>query len=98
MNVLENLKEFMIVVSLPEFILCLAGSLLLGYWLRARQLLAETTIDDLRWMIVNLALPSVLFVSFLNVEFERSYLILFCKIRYEKNLSFLRSCTISQRK
>jgi membrane protease YdiL (CAAX protease family) len=33
MNVLEKMKEFFSTVNLPDFILCLTGSLLFGYWL-----------------------------------------------------------------
>ena len=33
MNVLENFKEYTSTLSLPDFVLCLAGALLLGYWL-----------------------------------------------------------------
>ena len=33
MNVLEKTQEFFSTVNLPDFILCLAGSLLFGYWL-----------------------------------------------------------------
>ncbi len=37
----------------------------LGYTIRRRRFLPESTVDDLRKIAVNLALPSVLFVSFL---------------------------------
>ena len=33
MNVLENIKSFLNTVNLPDFILCLTGALLFGYWL-----------------------------------------------------------------
>lgn len=49
----------------------------LGYWTRHRKFLAETTIEELRKIVVNLALPAVLFVSFLNIELKISYLALF---------------------
>lgn len=49
----------------------------LGYWTRHRKFLAETTIEELRKIVVNLALPAVLFVSFLNIELKVSYLALF---------------------
>lgn len=49
----------------------------LGSWIRHRQFLAESTIDDLRKIVVNFALPAVLFISFLNIELELKYLVLF---------------------
>jgi malate permease and related proteins len=49
----------------------------LGYWIRQKQFLKESTIDDLRKIILNLALPAVLFVSFLNMEMKKSYLLIF---------------------
>ncbi|MBI5960540.1 MAG: hypothetical protein HY866_17505 [Chloroflexi bacterium] len=49
----------------------------LGYWIRRRQFLAESTIDDLRKIVVNFALPSVLFLSFLEIKFELKYFVLF---------------------
>lgn len=49
----------------------------LGYWIRRSQFLAASTIDDLRSMAVNLALPSVLFISFLEIELEAKYLVIF---------------------
>src|SRR5690606_6869443 len=38
---------------------------------------SEHAIDDLRKIVVNLALPSVLFVSFLNIEMQANYLVVF---------------------
>lgn len=49
----------------------------LGYWIRQRQFLAESTIDDLRKLVVNVTLPAVLFISFLYIELELKYLVLF---------------------
>ena len=49
----------------------------LGYWTRRKKFLSETTMDDLRKIVVNLALPAVIFVSFLQVELKSSYFILF---------------------
>jgi predicted permease len=44
---------------------------------RRKNFLAETTIDELRKIVVNLALPAVLFLSFLNVELKPSYFVIF---------------------
>lgn len=49
----------------------------LGYWIRRRQFLPERTIDDLRKIAANLALPSVLFLSFLNTDLQTKYVIIF---------------------
>ncbi len=49
----------------------------LGYWIRQRRFLSDSAIDDLRKIAVNIALPSVLFVSFLNIKLEPAYLLLF---------------------
>jgi len=49
----------------------------LGAWIRRSQFLSERAIDDLRKIAVNLALPSVLFVSFLQIEMKSTYLVVF---------------------
>ncbi|MBN1305794.1 MAG: hypothetical protein JXA13_15255 [Anaerolineales bacterium] len=51
--------------------------LFLGFWIRRKNWLSEETIDNLRKIAVNLALPAVLFVSFLNIRFQTAYLVLF---------------------
>lgn len=49
----------------------------LGYWTRHKNFLNETTIEGLRKIVINLALPAVLFISFLHVELKSSYLFIF---------------------
>jgi predicted permease len=49
----------------------------LGYWSRRKNFLTETGIEELRKLVVNLALPAVLFVSFLNVELKAAYFVIF---------------------
>lgn len=49
----------------------------LGCWTRHKNFLVETTIEGLRKIVVNLALPSLLFISFLNVELQSSYFVIF---------------------
>ncbi len=49
----------------------------LGYWTRQKHFLAETTVDELRKIVVNLALPAVLFTSFLHIELKSSYFVIF---------------------
>jgi predicted permease len=49
----------------------------LGAWIRRSGFLPEATLDDLRKVVVNIALPAVLFVSFLRTELQPNYLIIF---------------------
>lgn len=57
---------------LPIVLLIALGSLI-----RWNHFLASTTIDELRKVVVNIALPAVLFLSFLNIELKISYAIIF---------------------
>ncbi len=49
----------------------------LGFWVRRKQFLADKTVEELRKVVVNIALPAVLFISFLNIELKRAYFIIF---------------------
>ena len=49
----------------------------LGSWIRRSRFLSENTIDELRKLIVNLALPSVLFITFLQLELKLEYVYIF---------------------
>lgn len=49
----------------------------LGAWIRRSRFLPDRAIDDLRKIAVNLALPSVLFISFLQIEMKSTYLVVF---------------------
>lgn len=49
----------------------------LGSWIRQRQFLTEATIDELRKVVVNITLPAVLFISFLDIELELTYFVVF---------------------
>jgi predicted permease len=49
----------------------------LGSWIRRRDFLPDSTIEDLKKIVVNFALPAVLFISFLEVQFQSAYLIIF---------------------
>lgn len=51
--------------------------LALGFWIRQKEFLSEKTIDELRKIVVNIALPAVLFVSFLDIELKSAYFIIF---------------------
>ncbi|MGM0675194.1 MAG: hypothetical protein ACQETQ_10900, partial [Spirochaetota bacterium] len=52
----------------------------LGNVIRLRGMLSEQTIDELKWLVVNAALPAVLFVTFLDMELESEFLGLFALI------------------
>lgn len=49
----------------------------LGNWIRRKSFVTENTVNDLRKLVVNLALPAVLFISFLGIEFKSSYFFIF---------------------
>ncbi len=49
----------------------------LGAWIRWRDFLPERTVDDLRKIAANFALPSVLFLSFLNTDLQTKYITIF---------------------
>ena len=51
--------------------------LLLGYGIRRKDFLASQTIEDLRKFVVNVTLPAVLFISFLEIELQTAYLFIF---------------------
>jgi predicted permease len=61
----------------------------LGYWIRRKNFLTASAIDELRKVVVNLALPAVIFVSFLNVELKPSYFIIFAATFFLCILLFL---------
>ena len=49
----------------------------LGYWIRLKNFLSPPTIEDLRKFVVNITLPAVLFISFLNIELKSAYFVIF---------------------
>lgn len=49
----------------------------LGNFIRVRNLLSSQTIDELKWLVVNAALPAVLFIAFLDMELEAAFIGLF---------------------
>lgn len=51
--------------------------LFLGYWIRRTRFLSDDLIEGLRKVVVYLALPAVLFLSFLQVELKPSFLVVF---------------------
>ena len=51
--------------------------LTLGYWIRSKAFLLPSTIEDLRKFVVNISLPAVLFISFLDIELKSTYVAIF---------------------
>ncbi len=49
----------------------------LGYWIRLKNFLSPSTIDDLRKFVVNITLPAVLFISFLDIALKSAYFVIF---------------------
>ncbi|MAU01599.1 MAG: hypothetical protein CL608_31050 [Anaerolineaceae bacterium] len=49
----------------------------LGYWIRLKNFLSPPTIEDLRKFVVNITLPAVLFVSFLEIALTSAYFVIF---------------------
>jgi malate permease and related proteins len=70
----SKMTQTALIVNRVLPILILIG---LGYWIRQRQFLSESTVDDLRKIAVNLALPAVLFISFLEMDLKVTYLVIF---------------------
>ena len=50
----------------------------LGHWIQRRNFLAASTVEGLKKIAVNLALPAVLFISFLQIELKPAYFVVFC--------------------
>jgi len=48
--------------------------LAIGKWIQTRKLIFESSVVDIKKIVVNLALPSVLFLSFLTVELQPAYI------------------------
>jgi predicted permease len=47
--------------------------LLIGYWLQKRKMISQETVVDLKKLVVNLSLPALLFLSFLNMDLQARY-------------------------
>lgn len=48
--------------------------LIIGKWIQSRKFVSEQSVADMKKIVVNLALPAVLFSSFLNVELQPKHL------------------------
>ena len=49
----------------------------IGYWIRVKNFLSPPTIEDLRKFVVNITLPAVIFISFLEIELKSAYFVIF---------------------
>ncbi len=54
--------------------------LFLGFWLRRTNFLSEDIVEGMKKIVVNIALPAVLFLSFLQVEMESSFLVVMATV------------------
>ena len=61
-----------IIKALPVILL-----ILLGVFLRRTQIIIKTTADDLKKIVVNIALPATLFLTFAGTAFQSNYLWIF---------------------
>ena len=61
-----------IIKALPVILL-----ILLGVFLRRTQIIKKTTADDLKKIVVNIALPATLFLTFAGTAFQSNYLWIF---------------------
>lgn len=68
------MNEAALIINRALPILLLIG---LGYWIRRSAFIAESSIDDLRKLVVNIALPAVLFLAFLDINLEATYIVIF---------------------
>jgi malate permease and related proteins len=68
--------------------------ILVGKWFQAKKYIQEESILDLKKLVVNIALPAVLFLSFLTVDFELEYfwflplVLIYCVIMYFLGIVF----------
>lgn len=70
--------------------------LFLGKYLRYYSILKETTIDDIRNLIINYFLPCVLFISFTTMELTYEYFILFFLIFIMEALFWITSLLVNK--
>ncbi len=77
--------DFLRVVShiLPILLL-----MLLGNFMRHKGILKEDTISELKKVVVDFALPSLLFVAFLDIRLKASYLLIFLVVFAVTNFMF----------
>ncbi len=71
-----NADTTAIIVTVSPIVLMLA----LGNVIRITGIISERTVDELKNLVVMVALPAVLFVAFLQMELDRAYLALFAAI------------------
>jgi len=54
--------------------------ILLGAWMRRAKFLSEETLEELKKLVIGAALPAALFLSFLEIKLQASYLAIFVLI------------------
>lgn len=65
----------MIFVAILEKITPIVFFLLLGVFFRRRSFFSESTITEIKQFLVNITLPALLFLTFLDLDFKREFLI-----------------------
>lgn len=76
-------KEFPVTATITNVIARVLPIILIiaiGSLIRSRRVLSESTVDELRGLVVKVALPAVLFMAFLEMELDSSYIGLFLVI------------------
>lgn len=66
----------MIFVSIFEKIAPILFFLLLGVFFRSRSFFSESTIEEIKLFLVRITLPALLFLTFLDLDFQREFLII----------------------
>lgn len=68
--------SFIIIAKVLPVILLI----IVGHLLRRFRIIKPATIDDIKKLVVNLALPALLFMAFADTEFEMRYLLIFVAV------------------
>lgn len=81
-NAFTRKEEFMLVVLSKVIpIICIIG---IGFWMQKKRYLSEKVIEGFRKIFINLALPALLFLSFIDIDLKLEYfgfvaiIIVFC--------------------
>ena len=64
----------MVLLTIVSKIIPVILLLVLGVLMKKYHFLSEVSISELKKLVVNIALPALLFFSFLNIDFQRQYL------------------------
>ncbi|MCY6957444.1 AEC family transporter [Clostridium brassicae] len=48
----------------------------LGYVIRSKEMLRESTLEDIKKLVINISLPAILFMTFVNMKFKEEYFLI----------------------